>query len=331
MPAVFRFSTAELPAQARGRAVRELRERGLVPLEPLSDRRVSVDIGKWSLPGAAILAGTLSGLRRVAGLDPSRAVDDVFLGINLAGASTAMQRGQDVGVADGDAVLLSETAGPFTIVRPTAVRFIGLRVPRATVAPLLGGADRPAMRVIPRATPALRLLATYLTGVVTSDIASPEPGNVVAVHVHDLLALTVGATRDAAAAANARGVRAARLHAIKADIVAHLEDSLTVAVVAARHGITPRYVQKLFEAEGVTYSEFVVRERLERAHRRLRDPRGAARRISDIAYDVGFGDLSYFNRAFRRHYAVTPSDVRNAARRITAAASRWPTTTRRQG
>jgi len=33
--------------------------------------------------------------------------------------------------------------------------------------------------------------------------------------------------------------------------------------------------------------------------------------ISSIAYDVGFGDLSYFNRAFRRRYDATPSDIRN--------------------
>jgi len=42
-------------------------------------------------------------------------------------------------------------------------------------------------------------------------------------------------------------------------------------------------------------------------------PRPAgARRISDIAYDAGFGDLSYFNRVFRRRYDATPSEIRNA-------------------
>jgi AraC-like DNA-binding protein len=40
----------------------------------------------------------------------------------------------------------------------------------------------------------------------------------------------------------------------------------------------------------------------------LRDPRFS---ISAIVYDAGFGDLSYFNRAFKRHYHCTPSYVRN--------------------
>jgi AraC-like DNA-binding protein len=37
--------------------------------------------------------------------------------------------------------------------------------------------------------------------------------------------------------------------------------------------------------------------------------------ISAIAYDAGFGDVSYFNRTFRRPYGVTPSEVREAAQR----------------
>ena len=52
-----------------------------------------------------------------------------------------------------------------------------------------------------------------------------------------------------------------------------------------------------------------------RAHRMLTDPRYVARSISAIAFEAGFGDLSYFNRTFRRRYGATPSDVRAAAAR----------------
>ena len=111
-------------------------------------------------------------------------------------------------------------------------------------------------------------------------------------------------------------MRAARLHAIKSDIAARLPDcSLTIAAIAARQGVTPRYVHKLFESIGTTYTQFVLWQRLERAHRMLQDHRLAERSISSIAYDVGFGDLSYFNRAFRRQYNATPSDIRNDASR----------------
>jgi len=44
----------------------------------------------------------------------------------------------------------------------------------------------------------------------------------------------------------------------------------------------------------------------------LTDPRWAERSIASIAFDAGFGDLSYFNKMFKRLYDATPSDVRNA-------------------
>jgi AraC-like DNA-binding protein len=42
----------------------------------------------------------------------------------------------------------------------------------------------------------------------------------------------------------------------------------------------------------------------------LRDPRLRHRKVADIAAEAGFNDLSYFNRAFRRHFGATPSDIR---------------------
>jgi AraC-like DNA-binding protein len=132
--------------------------------------------------------------------------------------------------------------------------------------------------------------------------------------MHDLIAATIGATRDGLAIAERRGIAAARLRSIKADIIANLADGdLSVAGVAKRHRVTPRYVHMLFENEGLTFSTFVLGQRLARAHRMLCDPRFADRNISWVAFDVGFGDLSYFNREFRRRYAGTPTDVRDSA------------------
>jgi len=309
-----RLSIAGLPLRARERAVREFRERGLLPIEPLRGCTVQATLTKWFLPGASVLAGTLGGVRQDGGPRARDADDDVFLGVNLAGASVATQGGRDVTLRDGDAVLLSEAAGPFTLFRPRHVRFLGVRVPRRAVAPLIVARDSAAMRAIPRGTEAVTLLARYVGTMLDATVpTSTEVCRAVASHLHDLVALSAGATLDGAAVARARGVRAARLETIKADITSNfLDETLTVVAVAARHGVTPRYVQKLFEEQGVTYTQFVLQHRLDSALRMLRDPRCAARRISDIAYDAGFSDLSYFNRTFRRRYEATPSEVRNA-------------------
>jgi AraC-like DNA-binding protein len=57
----------------------------------------------------------------------------------------------------------------------------------------------------------------------------------------------------------------------------------------------------------------VLERRLEKATELLGDPKWRDRRIADIAAESGFTDLSYFNRAFRRRYGATPSDLRAAA------------------
>ena len=79
-------------------------------------------------------------------------------------------------------------------------------------------------------------------------------------------------------------------------------------------GITSRYVSMLFESDATTFSEFVLAQRLHRAHHMLTDQRWSDRTVSSVAFDAGFGDLSYFNRAFRRRYGATPSDIRRKAR-----------------
>ena len=70
---------------------------------------------------------------------------------------------------------------------------------------------------------------------------------------------------------------------------------------------------RLFESEGMTLSRFVRASRLALVHRSLVNPRLADRTIGALAYDASFGDLSTFNHEFRRHYGMTPSDLRAAA------------------
>jgi AraC-like DNA-binding protein len=73
-------------------------------------------------------------------------------------------------------------------------------------------------------------------------------------------------------------------------------------------------VQMLFESEGTTFSGYVLEQRLTRAHRMLTDLGLRNWTISAIAFEVGFGNLSYFNRVFRRRFGATPSDTRTSAR-----------------
>jgi len=129
-------------------------------------------------------------------------------------------------------------------------------------------------------------------------------------HVYDLLALAMGATREARHVAKHRGLRAAHLSAIKKDISNKADHKCTVDAVAARHDLSARHVQRLFAEEGTSFTEFLREQRLLRAYRMLASPRFEHLRISDIAFETGFGDLSWFNRQFRTRFGASPSEVR---------------------
>jgi len=172
---------------------------------------------------------------------------------------------------------------------------------------------------------ALGTLVGYLTRLLASGaLVTPKLQQAAVAHLHELSAAALNAAPDPAHEVTTRGNRrgvsrglgAARLTAIKADILTHLgARGLSLDAVARRQGISPIYVRKLFDSEGTSFTRFVLGERLARAHRLLSDPRLADRTIAALALEAGFGDLSYFNRAFRRRYGASPSDVRAAARR----------------
>src|SRR5262245_17646413 len=130
--------------------------------------------------------------------------------------------------------------------------------------------------------------------------------------VSDLVALVIAAIR-ARSVSTGRGLRASRLRAIKAYVLENFcNQQLSLRGVALTQRITPRYVHKLFEAEGTTFSEHVLTLRLMRTYQMLSDPGCIDMTITDIALSAGFGDLSYFDRTFRRRFGATPSDVRHS-------------------
>jgi AraC-like DNA-binding protein len=107
-------------------------------------------------------------------------------------------------------------------------------------------------------------------------------------------------------------MRVARLRALQDDLTS--DPSLDLASLAARHAISPRYVQKLFDEAGTTYSDFVLELRLDLARRMLSSPRYEASTVTSVAFDSGFGDLSSFNRRFKQRYGMTPSEYRYETR-----------------
>lgn len=165
-----------------------------------------------------------------------------------------------------------------------------------------------AMHVLPLASPGTSLLAGYVDLIARAPVAGETAS--VGDHVYALLGLCFDAGPDGRAA----GVGAARLALVKADMARRFDQpGLTLEDVARRRGVSARYVQQLFAAEGTSFSDHLRDLRCERARTLIDDPAQLARSIADIAFEAGFSDLSSFNRAFRRRFGMTPREMRALA------------------
>ncbi len=313
---VFRFSTNAFPERERLAAWREIFGRTVVNLDiaPLSPDGFHADATVCQLPGLGVLYASSAAVKLTHSRDLILDDDLSFMAAPTCPYEAA-QHGRNPVLGPGDGVLMNN-AEVGSIRLASASRFTTFRVPAAAIASLVPDIGAAIARPILAGDAALKLLVCYLAGALdTEALMTPELQQLAVTHVYDLLALALGATRDAAAIAAGRGVRAARLRAAKAFIMRHFaRHDLSAATVAAHLGVTPRYVHMLFETEDASLAESVLAQRLARAHRMLTDPRRNDRPISAIALDAGFSDLSHFNRTFRRSYGATPSDVRATAR-----------------
>lgn len=232
--------------------------------------------------------------------------DSVGLVINLGKRATASQCGREVVLGAGDAVPIL-THEPAVL---TGTRHLGVLVPRAALASRLRNIDDSGMRAIPRGTESVRLLTSYMDLVHDKLVlGTPKLRDMVVSHVHDLVAMAL-IPHPAACESGLSALRHARLNAALNHIAAHFhEPGLSVADVARDQGISPRYLQRLIETTGTTFTARVTELRLQRAFALLAEPRDDTRRISDIVLQAGFSDISYFNRLFRTRFGDTPSGI----------------------
>jgi AraC family transcriptional regulator, positive regulator of tynA and feaB len=86
---------------------------------------------------------------------------------------------------------------------------------------------------------------------------------------------------------------------------------ITPSSAADALGCSVRYVHKVCAMSGVTFNKKLVDARLSEAARLLRDTPPSSVKISDIAFQAGFGDLSHFCRSFKSRYGVSASEYRN--------------------
>jgi AraC-like DNA-binding protein len=307
-----RFSTWDFPERERLPRWREEFARGLVrvEIEPLAsdDRPFHAEATLQAFPG--VRTGECMG--SLARYDRTRALaakGDGSIGVivNLEGNAAVSQLGRDVTLGPGDAVaVLTDEPGILT-----CTGHLGLVLPRTALAARVGNIEDAAMRLIPRAFEPLRLLAGYLALVrQEAKAGTADLSQTIVSHLHDLVALAINGNEDTWQT-GVGATAAARLAAAVADIAKSFTDPrLTLAALARRQGVSARYLQRLFEDSGTSFTARVQELRLQRAFALLTRSQAQGRRIADIAEQAAFADAGNFNRLFRARFGDTPTGVR---------------------
>src|SRR5438874_3235059 len=97
-------------------------------------------------------------------------------------------------------------------------------------------------------------------------------------------------------------------------IARNQDNAICLATVAKAVNTSTFYFCKLFKrATGLTFTDYLARVRIEKAKTLLLDRN---RRISEIAYEVGFQSLTHFNRIFRKLVGASPSSYGRSASKL---------------
>lgn len=304
-----RLSSTDLEGPGKIAALRELYGRELMRAELIAtaqDDAVAFEATVASLDGVAWARC------RAASVDFARTrelvqdgSDDLLLSTTTEGY-TLHVGGREMVVPAGGAVLASN-ARAYRVCNHRPGVTTGIQLPRAGLARLIPRLGEAPFLPLPAGTPGIDLVFGYARLITEARGMTPALIEKASAHLIELIASVIEPGRDAGPAS----VAEARLDAVKREVRAQAAlPGLTLERFARLHGVTPRYVQRLFEREGDSFSDFLRRERLERARRMLCDPAKPGRRVLAIALECGFGDITTFNRAFRRAFGHTPTEAR---------------------
>ncbi|MFD0277396.1 helix-turn-helix domain-containing protein [Kitasatospora sp. NPDC127111] len=272
-----------------------------------ADRLGAVQTATEASGAATVLRGPAA-----VAADPRR---HVLARLQLDGGARLHQDGRTARLGPGELAFL-DAGRPFTLTFAQPQRALVLMVPRALLwlderalgritATTVAGADGGTGALL---LPLLSGLAPQIAG--APAVVRERLGRSAA----ELLAALAADLAGRAAAGPGQSAQTL-LDRIMASADARLGDpDLTPQDLADRHGISLRYLHKLFQRQGTTVNGWVRGRRLAAAHRELAEPGASRRAIAAVGARWGFTSSSHFSRSFRDAYGMSPVQWRARAR-----------------
>lgn len=237
--------------------------------------------------------------------------NNFFIGCILAGRANLAQAGHMAALERGDLAVLDSTRA-YEIEVPNSFDALWVRVPRYRIEGRLSAIEQVMSQRINGSAGIGHLASIMLRSALreASHINTAD-ANRITNSLLDLLGLSLASEFTTAQPVTVG--RQSTLRRIQQYIDDHLDDEdLSLDTISSAHNLSARYVNKLFEREGVSTARWIRMRRLERCRADLENPEKRKSSISEIAFAHGFGNISSFNRAFKARFKLAPTALRNS-------------------
>jgi AraC-like DNA-binding protein len=228
--------------------------------------------------------------------------DNLSLVISLGPELNVWHRNREIRLGRNEATMMQADA-PGKAGTRRRFEVLEVRVPQSEWSKRGSRSGDALVKLINRNSESLKLLLGYAKVLAKAAPVFPQARDAVQSHLIDLTVLA--ATAPSLGESEAGCVVAARRATVLEYIAAHFRDpGLSGSGLAQSLGISQRYLQRLLQGTGNSFTGHVNELRLQRAFALL--SAGGDRRVSDIAFDVGFSDLAHFYRLFKSRFGDTP-------------------------
>jgi len=305
-----RFTTNAYPREQRHSAWNFALKRVSLTLDAAEEEHLYGELIQYT-SGSGIVFLRMVGTRQEYTADFREFPGGFWMAITLDGSMVARSGSDVFQLNDGD-MLCARSEAPMSLQFTTDHRLLLLRIPAKSLDQRLKALLPDKPRFLSTDSGPARLLSSILRSLADmgADVTDEELRPTELALPEFLLANLLN-DAPSRALGGAAGMRAALLERIFQTIEMRLSDpNLNYQQVASEHGISPRYLQKLFESIDDSFGHYVKVRRLERCRLDLRSPLHVQKSISDILFQWGFNDSASFSRAFREQYGISPREYR---------------------
>ncbi|MDE1180010.1 helix-turn-helix domain-containing protein [Paraburkholderia sp.] len=233
----------------------------------------------------------------------------LWLALLLDGQSVFQGAGTRVEVSRGD-MLYGPSGRDSTLELPADFRLLYVRVPLTLLHPGLVDPQMLDCGLLPAKAGLTRVLSGMLRAV-GDDLEDFDASDIHPVEVALSEFLVASLSNAHATRRFGDRTRAAHFLRICQSIDQQLGDAeLSLTRVTEQQRVSSRYLQKLFEDAGLSFTTYLRDRRLERCRQDLMSPAHRSLSVSEICFRWGFNDAAHFSRSFRAKYDMTARECR---------------------